>query len=468
MMDQTEPRAIFERHAKAAVARRTGFGLRERRAALTALLAALDRHRAKLLAAMKADYAKNETEATLWEILPVQTEIAHARRHLRAWMRPRLKLPSLTMLGTSARLRPEPKGVALIIAPWNFPVLLALGPVVSALAAGNSVILKPSELTPATSAALKAMLADALPEDLVAVAEGGPEVAEALLDLPFDHIFFTGSTAVGRIVMERAARHLTPVTLELGGKSPVIIGPGADLARAARWIAWGRFANTGQTCVAPDHVIVPRGQEAALLAALKAELGRLYGPDPALSPDYGRIVNARHFGRLAGLIDDAVAQGATIAHGGAREGDRNYIAPTIVTGTTPAMRISDEEIFGPILPVIAYDDPAEAISQINARPKPLALYVFARARAFIRRVRAETTSGSLGVNLTIVQFIHPNLPFGGIGASGLGAGHGRAGFETFSHMKPVLTNRLSTLPLVFPPYNGRVRALTRLLLRFLR
>ncbi|WP_267634431.1 aldehyde dehydrogenase family protein [Frigidibacter sp. RF13] len=467
-MDHAALRALFDRHATAAVARRKSFGLRERRAALTALFGALGRHRDRLLAAMKADYAKNETEATLWEILPVQTEIAHARRHLRRWMRPRVALPSLTMLGTSARLRPEAKGVALIIAPWNFPVLLALGPLVSAIAAGNSVILKPSELTPATSAALKAMLVEALPDDLVAVAEGGPEVAEALLDLPFDHIFFTGSIAVGRIVMERAARHLTPVTLELGGKSPVLIGPGADLAKTARWIAWGRFANTGQTCVAPDHVFVPRAEEAELLAALKAELGRLYGSDPALSPDYGRIVNARHFGRLAGLIDDAVAQGATLAHGGAREGDQNYIAPTLLTGTTPAMRISDEEIFGPILPVIPYDDPAQAIGQINARPKPLALYVFGRDRAFIRRVKAETTSGGLGVNLTVVQFVHPNLPFGGIGASGLGAGHGRAGFETFSHLKPVLTNHLSTLPLVFPPYSGRVRALTRLLLRFLR
>ena len=468
MMDHAALRAVFDRQAAAAAARRTSFGLRERRAALAALLAALDRHRASLLAAMKADYGKDETEATLWEILPVQTEIGHARRHLRRWMRPRKALPSLTMLGTSARVKPEAKGVALIIAPWNFPVLLALGPVVSAIAAGNSVILKPSELTPATSAALKMMLADTFPDDLVAVAEGGPEVAEALLDMPFDHIFFTGSTAVGRIVMERAARHLTPVTLELGGKSPVIVGPGADLAKAARWIAWGRFANTGQTCVAPDHVFVPRARKAELLSALKAELERFYGPDPARSPDYGRVVNSRHFGRLAGLLDDAVAQGATIAHGGARAADQCFLAPTILTGTTPTMRISDEEIFGPILPVIPYDDLAEAIGRINGRPKPLALYVFARDRSFIRRVQAETRSGGLGVNLTVAQFIHPNLPFGGIGASGLGAGHGRAGFETFSHPKPVLANRLSTLPLVFPPYNGRVRALTRLLLRFLR
>ena len=462
---------LFALHQAAALRRRTDFGLAARRTALKRLQEGLDRHRQALLAAMASDFGKSPTEGLLWEILPLQIEIAHARRHLRRWMRPRRVWPGLTMVGTSARIRPEPKGVALVIAPWNFPVMLALGPVISALAAGNSVVLKPSELTPATSAALAAMIRDTCPEDMVAVIEGGPEVAGALLDLPFDHIFFTGSTAVGRIVMEKAARHLTPVTLELGGRSPVIVGPDADLARAARWIVWGRFANAGQTCVAPDHVYVHRSVEAALTEALKAETARRFGPTEAarrLSADLGRVVNGRNFDRLNALLTEAVEAGATLVLGGDRDAEARYVAPTILTGTNPGMRIRQEEIFGPLLPLVPYDDPGGPLAEINAAGKPLALYVFARDRALIARIGRETSSGGMGVNLAVVQFVHPNLPFGGIGPSGMGAAHGRAGFETFSHLKPVLRNRLSLLPMIFPPYGRFVRRLTDLLVRILR
>jgi aldehyde dehydrogenase (NAD+) len=466
MMDEDRIGALFAAQRQAAHARRQTDGLRERRQRLKDLLGALDRHEASLLAAMKADYAKPGAEARLWEILPVRLEIAHARAHLRRWMRPRRAWPSLATIGTQARVIPEPKGVALILAPWNFPVLLALGPLVSALAAGNSVILKPSELTPATSAALAAMLEDAFPPDLVAVVQGGPDVAERLLDLAFDHVFFTGSTAVGRRVMERAARHPSPVTLELGGRSPAIVGPDADLARAARWIAWGRFASTGQTCVAPDHVFVHASVEAALTQALVAEIARAYGDTPqtrAASPDYGRIVSPRHFSRIAGLLDEALAAGARVVTGGERDVSVLYIAPTLIAGTSTEMRIRQEEIFGPVLPIIAYGDIADPIAEINAGGRPLALYVFARDQDFIERVRRETSSGGMGVNLSVIQFVHPNLPFGGVGASGLGAGHGRTGFEAFSHLRPVLTNRLSLLPLVFPPYGRMARLVSRVL-----
>lgn len=467
----TDAERLFTLHQAAAVRRRTDFDLAARRQALKRLQQGLDRHRQSFLDAMASDFGKNPTESLLWEVLPVQIEIAHARRHLRRWMRPRRVMPALTMIGTSARVRAEPKGVTLVIAPWNFPMMLALGPMVSALAAGNSVILKPSELTPATSAALAAMIRDIFPEDLVAVVEGGPEVAGALLDLPFDHIFFTGSTAVGRIVMEKAARHLTPVTLELGGRSPVIVGPDADIAKAARWIVWGRFANAGQTCVAPDHVYVHRSVEGALTEALVAEIARRFGPTEEArhaSPDLARVVNGRNFDRLGALLAEAVGAGATLVTGGSSDAGARYVAPTILTGTTPDMRIRQEEIFGPLLPLVAYDDLAAPLAEINAGAKPLALYVFARDAALIDRIRRETSSGGMGINLSVVQFVHPNLPFGGIGPSGMGAAHGRAGFETFSHLKPVLRNRFSLMPLIFPPYGLFVRRLAGALVRFLR
>lgn len=458
--------AIFAAQKAAAPSRRLSFGLAARRAALARLADALDHFRPDLLAALAADLGKPEAEALIWEFLPLQGEISHARRHLGRWMRPRRAATSLTMLGTGARIRPEPRGVSLIIGPWNFPMMLTLGPLVSALAAGNAAILKPSELTPATSSVVARMLRETFPADLVAVAEGGPEVATRLLDLPFDHIFFTGGATVGRIVMQAASRHLTPVTLELGGKSPVIVGPGADIAAAARHLVWGKFTNAGQTCVAPDHIFVHRSIEAALTTAMTAEIARAFGATPeaiAASPDYARVVNDRHHARLKALLEEAQAQGAQIATGGQSDAARRYLAPTLLKDTTDDMRISQEEIFGPILPVIAYDDLEAVIDRINAGPKPLALYVFERAQAFADRIIAATSSGTVGVNLNVVQFAHPNLPFGGVGASGMGAAHGYQGFRAFSHFRPVLRNHLSALPLLFPPYGRSTACLTRVL-----
>lgn len=455
--------ALFAAQSAGTAARRTGFGLAERKAALIRLREVLARREGEIIAALAADFGKPETEVLLTEILPVRQEIALALRRLRGWMRPRRVGPTLATFGTAARIRPEPRGVCLIVAPWNYPLNLALGPLVSCLAAGNSAIVKPSELTPATSALIASIVAEAFDPDLVAVVEGGVEISQALLELPFDHIFFTGSPEVGKIVMAAAAKHLTSVTLELGGKSPTIIGPGADAAKAAAWIGFGKFANAGQTCIAPDHVYVHEDVREPFLEALRAWIGRAYGAGD--SPHLARIVNGRHAGRLRGLLEDARALGARVILGGGGEGTR--LPPTLVEAVTPEMRLDREEIFGPVLPVIGYRDLEEVLDRINARPKPLALYVFDKDRGFAERVIAATSSGGVGVNLTLMHYTHHGLPFGGVNNSGIGAAHGEYGFRAFSHQRAVLENRFSALTMVFPPYTARVKALARMARRLL-
>ena len=465
MTDQTHDpiAAAFALQAAGVVARRTGFGLAERKAALIRLREVLGRRQPEIVAALAADFGKPETETLLTEILPVRQDIALALRRMRRWMRPRRVAPTVATLGTSARIRPEPRGVCLIIAPWNYPLNLALGPLVSCLAAGNSAIIKPSEMTPATSALIAAIVAEAFSPDLVAVIEGGVEVSQALLALPFDHIFFTGSPEVGKIVMAAAARHLTSVTLELGGKSPTVIGPGADVAQAAAWVAFGKFANAGQTCIAPDHVYVHHDVREAFVQALRARIARAYGD--GASPHLARVVNDRHAGRLRALLADARGKGAQVVLGGDGEGTR--LAPTLVEAVTPEMRLDQEEIFGPILPVIGYDDLDAVIARINARPKPLALYVFDKDRGFADRIIGATSSGGVGVNLTLLHYSHHGLPFGGVNNSGIGAAHGEFGFRAFSHERAVLVNRFSALTMLFPPYTARVRGLVRMALRLL-
>ncbi|OHC49899.1 MAG: aldehyde dehydrogenase [Rhodobacteraceae bacterium GWF1_65_7] len=367
-------------------------------------------------------------------------------------MRPRRLRTGLSGLGTRARLMPEPKGTCLILAPWNYPFVLALGPLVSCLAAGNGAIVKPSELAPASAALIARLVADAVDPDLATVIEGDKIMAERLLALPFDHIFFTGSPEVGRVVMAAAARHLASVTLELGGKSPCIVGPGADLDQAARWIVFGKFVNAGQTCIAPDHVLVHDSVQDGLRAALRRAVEQAY-PGGLAASDLGAIVNDSHTARLTGMLGEALAQGARLVCGGAARNRR--IAPTIVEAVPEGCTLDRAEIFGPILPLIPYSDLDQALARINDRPKPLAIYVFDRDRALIDRVLTETRSGAVGVNLTMLQFSNPRLPFGGIGTSGLGAAHGEWGFRAFSHEKPVLRNHLSPVPLLFPPYGAR-------------
>ncbi|MES2814603.1 MAG: aldehyde dehydrogenase family protein [Pseudomonadota bacterium] len=460
----TSAASLFARMKAGNDTRRLSFGLPERLAALDRLAGAVRRNEAALIAALQADLGRPEAEAILSDYLPVLQDIAHVRRHLRRWMRPRRVWPALASFGASGRIERQPRGTCLIIAPWNFPFQLAIGPLVSCLAAGNAAILKPSEMTPATSALLARLMAETFPPDLVTVVEGDKSVAEELLSLPFDHIFFTGSPAVGRIVMAAAARTLASVTLELGGKSPVIVGPDADLKRAADWITFGKFVNAGQTCIAPDHLYVHASVREPFLAALRARIALAYGEGEA-SPHLARIVTPDHAQRLTALLADAVQKGGRPLLPAKPDGQA--MPPQLVTDITPDMRLSQEEIFGPILPILTYTDLDSVLSAINAGDKPLALYVFDRDAARVDRIIRATTSGGVGVNLTLVQFTHPNLPFGGVNTSGIGAAHGEHGFVAFSHERAVLRNRFLLLPLIFPPYTPRVMRLIGLIKRIL-
>ena len=428
-----------------------------RRAQLERLADALERHEAALLSALQADLAKSPGQAYASELGLVQMEIRHALRNLRRWAAPRRRRSPWFVAPARGWVQAEPFGVVLILGPWNYPVQLLLAPLVSAVAAGNCVVLKPSELAPRTAQGITELIGDCFDEQLVTVVNGDAHRAAALLRERFDKIFFTGSTRVGRAVMAAAAMHLTPVTLELGGKCPALVCANAPIELAARRIAWGKFMNAGQTCVAPDFVLVAREARDPFVAAMKKALQEFYGDDPARCEDYGRIVNQAHFERLVHYLRD----GNTV-HGGQHDAKDLFIAPTILADVSPDSAVMQEEIFGPILPVLAFDNLEEALALLRDRPTPLAMYVFTRDRATETRVLADTRSGGVCVNDVVSHMIGPGLPFGGLGASGMGASHGRAGFETFSHQRAVL--RRSTwldLPFRYPPQKLSLGGLKR-------
>jgi aldehyde dehydrogenase (NAD+) len=456
---------VFGRQREAAIRLRTSTAAM-RIAKLKKLEAAVLANRQKLYAALQTDLRKPEAEADLAEIMPVISEIRHTIKHLSHWMRTKSVLPTKAMLGTQARIRYEPKGVCLIIAPWNYPVNLTLGPLASALGAGNTAILKPSEFTPACSAVLAAMIRETFDPSEVALFEGDAAVSTALLDLPFDHIFFTGSPAVGKIVMAAAAKHLSSVTLELGGKSPVIVDTSADITKAANSIMWGKFVNNGQTCIAPDYLYVHEKILPEFLEKSKTAIAKMYGADASKSPDYCRIVNAKHFARIKHLLDDATANGAEIFTGGVSDAADKFIAPTLLTHVNPASEVMSQEIFGPVLPVLSYSDLAEPIGQINAGQKPLALYVYAKDAAVAERVIEETSSGGACINMAMLHFSHNNLPFGGVNNSGIGASHGIFGFKEFSHERAVLRDKFSITPMLFPPYTAMVRRIIKMTVKY--
>jgi aldehyde dehydrogenase (NAD+) len=419
-----------------------------RKQQLRSLLSALERFDSPLQEALWQDLHKPEFEAYGSELGFVKGEIKLLLKQLDRWAKPeKFAIAPVQFPGQAYRV-PEPLGVVLIISPWNYPVQLLLAPLVGAIAAGNCAILKPSELTPQVSAVLAQLISATFAPDYVALVEGGVETSQALLAEPFDHLFFTGGTAIGKIVMAAAARHLTPVTLELGGKSPCIVEPDADLAVAARRIAWGKCINAGQTCIAPDYLLVHETIRQPLLELIRQEILNFYGEDPQQSPDYCRIVSPSHWDRLQGLIDPA-----KVFFGG--QGDRadRYLAPTILTDVTWDDAVMADEIFGPILPVLTYGELGEAIAAINARPKPLALYLFGGDRQTQQQVQQQTSSGGLCFNDVILQISTPNMPFGGIGPSGLGAYHGKASFERFSHYKSILKRPFwLDLNFRYPPY----------------
>jgi len=419
----------------------------------------------ELARALQEDLGKAPIEAWATELNLVSREIDHMLSKLDAWAKPRRVHVPIQLQPAKARIIPEPLGVVLVIAPWNYPVQLQLLPIASAIAAGNAVIGKPSELAPATSAAMARLVANYMDPDAAAIVEGAAEETQALLAERFDHIFYTGGPNVARIVMEAAAKHLTPVTLELGGKSPAIIDRNVDLDGAARRVVYGKFVNTGQTCVAPDYILVDQSVERPFVDRLVANLKTFYGDDPKASKDYGKIVNDRHFGRLVGLLEAGGYQETVTGGKDKADASARYMPPTILRGVDPNARVMQEEIFGPILPVIPVPDVDAAISFVNAREKPLSLYVFSKDKSAANKVLRRTSSGSACVNTAIIHLAVPDLPFGGVGESGMGAYHGRRGFDTFSHLKSVLDKPTKPdPPLLYPPYKKvRERLLRRIL-----
>lgn len=442
--------------------------LADRLDALARLRAVISDNEARFEAAISADFGhRSATETTIAETLLVLGEIRHAAGHLKKWMAPQRIATALQFMPAKNRLMPQPLGVVGIIAPWNYPLQLTLAPAVAALAAGNRVMIKPSELVPRFSALLREAIAARFDPTEMTVTTVDDDIAQAFASLPFDHLIFTGSTRVGRLVAEAAGRNLTPVTLELGGKSPAIVDRSADLGQAAERIAYGKLLNAGQTCIAPDYALVPEAKVQDFADRLQGHMRKMYGTDPG-NADYTSIVSDRHYARLEGLVADAAAKGARIMQA-AKSDDpawksKRKFPPTILVGATPDMAIMQEEIFGPLLPIIGYRDAAEPVSYINRHDRPLALYWFGTDDAARDEVLARTVSGGVTVNDCLFHFTQINQPMGGIGASGTGAYHGEWGFKTLSKLKPVFYrspfNRLADL---YPPYGAKVARLEKLL-----
>lgn len=425
---------------------------------LRALKQAVIDHQAAILQALHDDFRKSEFEAYATEIGVIR-EIDHAIKHLKQWVKPRRVSTSLTQFPSSAKVVPEPLGVVLIISPWNYPFQLMISPLIGAIAAGNCAMLKPSEFAPHTSKAIADLIQHTFDPSYVTVIEGGVETSQTLLEERYDHIFFTGGTAIGRIVMAAAAKHLTPVTLELGGKSPCIVDRDIDLPTAARRIAWGKFINAGQTCIAPDYLLVQEDMKPALVEALKRTIIDFYGENPADSPDYPRLISDRQFQRVESLLSSG-----TIILGGQTNASDRYIAPTLLDQVAPDSPIMQEEIFGPILPILTYRTLEEAIAFVNERPKPLALYLFSRSTDAQAQVLSRTSSGGLCFNDTVMQVGVPDLPFGGVGPSGMGSYHGKAGFDALSHHKSVLTTSFwLDLNWRYAPYAGKLDLLKKVI-----
>jgi coniferyl-aldehyde dehydrogenase len=442
----------------------------ERLDSLDRLASAIKRRQDEMAAAVRADFGnRSRVETRLAEVLMLLDGIKYIKKHLKGWMKPESRHVSMTYRPARAKVHRQPLGLIGVISPWNYPFQLALAPTAAAIAAGNRVLVKPSEYTPRASELLVEILADAFDPDTVGVVLGGPEVGEAFSRLAFDHLVYTGSTHVGRLVMRAAADNLVPVTLELGGKSPTIVHADYPLEKAAERIAWGKWANAGQTCIAPDYVLAHESKIEALSEALGA-CARRYYPTLRDNPDYTAIVNARHYERINRLVSEAVSKGARKIEinpaNETLEPGTKKIAPTLLTGVNDDMRVMQEEIFGPVLPIVPYRSIDDAIEYVVSRPRPLALYYFDTDRRRVETVLERTVSGGACVNETMLHFGIDDMPFGGVGPSGMGAYHGREGFETFSHKKSVLYQaKWNATGLLSPPYGERIEKLLGFLLR---
>ncbi|MFY0599862.1 MAG: aldehyde dehydrogenase family protein [Cyclobacteriaceae bacterium] len=454
---------IFEKQGKKAILLRHET-ISHRLARLSDIVRWIQSNRVLIQQALAEDLHKPSQEADITEIFPLLSEIRKARKNLKHWARPVNYPSSLTFLGTSGSLHYEPKGVCLIISPWNYPLLLTLGPLVSALAAGNTIFLKPSEYTPSTSALISKMTNELFDESIVKTVEGDYKVSQELLGMPFNHVFFTGSPEVGKVVMKAAASHLASVTLELGGKSPTIVDETADISDATMKIAWGKWVNAGQTCVAPDYVFVHSKVKDDFLAGLTEKAKFLYSE----KANYTSIVNERHFERLSAMMNDSNLNDSSLYLSGKVNKSNLTIEPTIYTDVSEEALIMKEEIFGPLLPVIVYDNLEAVINEINSREKPLALYHFSRSRKIQKKIVEQTSSGTVVINDCVLQFAHPSLPFGGVNNSGFGKSHGKFGFQAFSNEKSVLKQRRgqTMAKLLYPPYNSWKNKLIDTLIKY--
>lgn len=411
----------------------------------------------EIYSAMQADLRKCRFETAVTELYFTYAEIDFAIKHLKSWMKPVAVSRNISNLFAGNKIYYEPKGVCLVIAPWNYPFQLLMSPLVSAIAAGNTAILKPSELSGATAAVISKMISQLFQPDEVACFEGDAELSKTLLALPFDHIFFTGSTAVGKVVMEAAAKNLSSVTLELGGKSPTVIDDSANLKKAAEKIAWGKLVNAGQTCIAPDYVLIDAKLETQFINLYKEACQAMFFKNGRIDPGtYGRIINEKQFRRLNKLVQDSVKNGATLAWGGDNDEATLTISPTLLTHVNNKQAIMQEEIFGPVLPVITFNKIEEAISFINQKNKPLALYIFSEDTKITEKIISETSAGGTCVNDVLVHISNPNLPFGGVNTSGMGSCHGIFGFRNFSHERAVVfQSKLGVTKMIYPPYEKK-------------
>ncbi|PLK43685.1 aldehyde dehydrogenase family protein [Emticicia sp. TH156] len=466
MATETEISALFQAQKKnlAGIAATTA---KERMVKIRKVMDWMLANQERIAEALSADYGKHRVEVKISEVMPVISEGKHIIKHLAQWMRPESVETPLKMLGTTSKIVHEPKGNCLIVSPWNYPFNLTLKPLLQAIAAGNAVIIKPSELVPESSKLIAEMIKTLFLADEITVVEGDATVATVLLSMPFNHIFFTGSPAIGKVVMQAAARHLASVTLELGGKSPTIIDETADIKKAAQTITAEKFLNNGQTCIAPDYILIHKSQTARFIEEADKYIKKMYGDDVAKSVDYCRIVNARHFSRIKSLIDDAVSKGAIIAVGGNSIAAENYIEPTLVSNVNPAMEVMQQEIFGPVLPILEFESHEEAVRYINAGEKPLALYIFSKKRANIDYFQNNTSSGAVVINETTIHYLQNNLPFGGVNNSGIGKSSGKYGFEEFSNKKAVVENKFSTFGMFHPPYTSRIEKMIDMVIKWL-
>lgn len=426
----------------------------ERKLTLKKMKTWIKNHQQEIIQELQKDFKKSPEDIMISEIKPIVDEIKHASRFLRFWAEAEKKATPFALFGTKAKVIKEPKGNCLIIAPWNFPFQLAIGPLVSAIAAGNCVVVKPSEMTPNCEKLIAKFISEVFDPKEVACITGGVEETTALLKLKWNHIFFTGSPQIGKVVMKAAAEHLTSVTLELGGKNPVIVDSTAHLKDAAQKLIWGKYFNCGQSCVSPNYVFVDEKIHDSFVSFLLIEHKKRFGNDGSTDDSFNRIVNSHHFNRINELLEDAQNKGALKVAGSSNNASDNFIAPTILTRVNKKSRIFKEEIFGPLLPIVSYKTLNEVIQFINADEKPLALYIFSKSSKNKNFITASTSSGAVVYNDTTLQFIHPNLPFGGVNNSGIGKAHGKYGFDEFTNCKPIVKQRIgfTSAKLIYPPY----------------